>query len=88
MAARLAARLTAVVVLPTPPFWFATAMDAGHVPPTPPPGRFFWVAEGARGDRVRTEDGQRKPLRQKLFVMTVAGQRATDQQTLDYLGGS
>src|SRR5688500_9046421 len=25
-AARLAARLTAVVVLPTPPFWFATAM--------------------------------------------------------------
>ena len=26
IAARLAARLTAVVVLPTPPFWFATAM--------------------------------------------------------------
>ena len=26
IAARLAARLTVVVVLPTPPFWFATAM--------------------------------------------------------------
>ena len=26
VAARLAARLTAVVVLPTPPFWFATVM--------------------------------------------------------------
>ena len=30
IAARLAARLTAVVVLPTPPFWFATAMMRRH----------------------------------------------------------
>src|SRR5512134_3275472 len=29
-AARLAARLTAVVVLPTPPFWFAMAMMLGR----------------------------------------------------------
>ena len=30
IAARLAARLTLVVVLPTPPFWLATAMMRGH----------------------------------------------------------
>src|SRR6266851_2107840 len=32
-AARHAARLTAVVVLPTPPFWLATAMMRAKVPP-------------------------------------------------------
>src|SRR5687767_549723 len=31
-AARLAARLTAVVVLPTPPFWLAMAMMFGFLP--------------------------------------------------------
>src|SRR6266852_1820820 len=32
-AARHAAKLTAVVVLPTPPFWLATAMMRANVPP-------------------------------------------------------
>ena len=31
VAARLAARLTAVVVLPTPPFWFAIAVSYTHL---------------------------------------------------------
>src|SRR6185369_13303580 len=38
IATRLAARLTAVVVLPTPPFWFAIAMIRGimNAPPGSP----------------------------------------------------
>ena len=35
MIASAAARLTAVVVLPTPPFWFATARTRGFVMMTP-----------------------------------------------------
>src|SRR3569833_2364625 len=38
-AARLAARLTAVVVLPTPPFWFAMAMTRATCPEAEIPRR-------------------------------------------------
>src|SRR3954451_10049126 len=53
-AARTVARLMAVVVLPTPPFWLARAMTRGWVPPC------FGLASGrgaGRMDLAETEDG-------------------------------
>src|SRR4051812_39378388 len=53
-AARTVARLMAVVVLPTPPFWFARAMTRGRAPPC------FGLESGmgaGRTDLAETEDG-------------------------------
>src|SRR5437867_1404195 len=59
-----AARFTAVVVLPTPPFWFATAMT---LPTTLSPGDVAGALAHAQGDRkfhVKqvTRFAQKRPL--------------------------
>src|SRR6266446_1774557 len=72
-AAREAARLTAVVVLPTPPFWFTTARTNAMRPPLPHRGearvpRGSHIDQGAnrtfhlnRGERFRGSARRRRP---------------------------
>src|SRR5262245_44232352 len=70
VAASEAARFTAVVVLPTPPFWFATAMMR-FIMPGLNPSKFDDAALGVEsgdGDRV---DRERFPARRKGFQLVL-----------------
>jgi hypothetical protein len=81
MEARDAARLTAVVVFPTPPFWLAMAMNRHVDPPDEGPGQGQVLLKMGPGVGRIAEPRGRAPNVQAIERTTLRGKRADALQT-------